>query len=74
MGDHHHGLVVLDGEVGKELAHHLNPVGVEGGRWLIGLDNLRVSVKGPGDGHPLVLPPGQFARVLVDQFFDPKVF
>ena len=64
MGDHQHGHALL-GQLPHHAEHLAGQLRVKGAGGLVKVNDLRVSSKGAGNRHPLLLPAGKLAGVVV---------
>ena len=64
MSDHQHGHALF-GQLPHHAEHLAGQLRVKGAGGLVKIDDLRVGGKGAGDRHPLLLPAGKLAGVVV---------
>ena len=72
MGNHDNGLVELLAGPLQKGDDLLAGFGIQVAGGLVGQDNGRFGSQGPGDGHPLLLPPGQLVGHAVQFFLQAK--
>src|SRR5690606_17801602 len=60
-------------EITEELHDLGSGSGIEGTRRLVGQQDLRVVDEGTGDGHALLLPARELARMMIQTVFEPDL-
>ena len=73
VGDHDHGLAGPPGEAVEDLQHLAAGLEVEVAGGLVGEDQQRIVGQGAGDGHALLLAPGEAVRKALRPVGEPHL-